>query len=888
MSTLGRVRAWGRAVLFRGRAEREMRQEMAVHIARATERFRARGMSESEADAAARREFGQIAGVEEQSRDMRGGALLHGLGEDVKYAFRYFARTPLATITIVLTLAFGIGVSSAIFSVLDGLTRRPAPFVPNDPALVKIRGISNPPLEPRLLSYEELAADAALTGEFASVAAWTATNVVVDDANPDAYASAALAHVVTPNYFRALGITPAAGRFFVQSRFEDLAPPEFTAVVSYAMATARLGGVEAAIGKHLTINELSFTVVGVMPDGFRGVIPRGDWPMLWLPLSCLQALWNVNSSPLADPDAALFEALARMQPGIRMSDASNSVRLVATNNDRAARARADHKWTGTADLVRLRGFMDVRVTEHSNEVWGFAMFTTLTMMILLMCSTTVSSLLVGAAVTRRHEIGVRLALGASRARIVRQLLTETTILSVVGGALGLAAFAALCKIIEAVRAGFDVVPSWPSVAFTLVCAMFAATLSGLSPALHATRSGLTDALRTATGVTRRSRLQRAFVVAQIAISMPMLVALSTQIGNVMRELPPTNNGAARERVLVAHFETRVGPRTQGPDLIPELAREIARLPGVVEVLPMSEGTHFERITRIAPATRQDRVEEPRSEYVDITDVPPGYFTTLGIPIARGREFTATDTTMSVTPIVVDKLMAAEWFPGTDPIGHHVFQVVQDGERAAEFEIVGVAGIDREGNYPVAFAPFKRRREGTLFIHTAARGDALVPAVVALAHAQARSLPLTRVQTLASEEREKRHRVMQVIGGGAGAGSIALILAAIGLYAVVTVAVGQRFREIGVRLALGARPRTVVAGFFTDGLRTTLLGVVVGVPLSLGGVDLLVAGNGLHGQDKTPLCIAVVSLTVTTVAMLASWIPARRAAGVDPVIALRAE
>jgi hypothetical protein len=241
VSAFGRARAWVRAVVLRRRAEREMSEEIRAHIAQATERFIARGMSLGEAALAARREFGPTGAIEEQARDARGGNWLDSFGADVKYAFRYYRRTPLTTITIVLTLALGIGFSSGVFSVITGILTRPAPGVPNDPALVKIRGISNERPFGRRLTHPELMAYAALTETFESVAAWVPTGVVVNGGDIDAGAMTVRASFVTPNYFRVIGTPLAAGRSFGQSRFDERYPAEPTVVISESCARGRVG-----------------------------------------------------------------------------------------------------------------------------------------------------------------------------------------------------------------------------------------------------------------------------------------------------------------------------------------------------------------------------------------------------------------------------------------------------------------------------------------------------------------------------------------------------------------------------------------------------------------------------------------------------------------------
>jgi len=890
---------------MRGRMEREMHDEMAAHIAQATERFMARGMSERDARFAARREFGQLGAVQDDAREARGGQWLDSLAADLKYAFRYFARTPLTTITIVLTLALGIGFSSATFSVINGILTRPAPGVPDDPALVKIRGISNARPYARRLSYPELSAYAGLTDKFASVVGWVTSGVVVDLGDKDLGVLRARAHFVTPNYFGTLGIRLAAGRGFDQSRFDDRFPPELTAIVSDAFASEQFGGARGAVGKQVKVNDVAVTIVGVGPPHFNGPVQSGEPRTLWLPLSSWQPVARVSDEIFANPNAESFEALARLRRNVTLAEALPAVRVVAARADAEARAQTERTSTGTADVVRLRGLMEVTGRYDDELGPGVAAFTAIALLILLVCTTTVNSLLVGAAVARRYEIGVRLALGASRRRVVRQLLTEIAILALAGGALGMWAFGALTRLVEVAKDGFDVSPNWATTGFTVLYAVLTATLCGLSPALHATRVGLSDVLKDRPGGTAgRSRLQRTFVVAQVAIAQPLMVILAAVISSVVSGIEPTRNATLRERLLVAEFDTYVGFNSKAPDRMPGLVRRLADLPGVAAVLPVGLGQG--RISLELPSSRSsgDHEVPPGRSSAVVFDVPPGYFRAVEAPIVRGREFVASDTTLSVTPVVIAESLAVALFRSSDPIGRRLFRVSPYDERPAEVEVVGVVRMEHETNTldyesdlaPV-FVPF-RRREGPclttcilgtkLLIRTTGPAEPLMPTVMAVAREEARMVPLIRMRTLAQGDRLRRSSRLEATAVVAGCGVVALILASIGLYAMVSVAVGQRRREIGIRLALGAHARQVVRMFFRSGLRVTLLGLALGLPLSVVGLLAILTQIDDLPRDSVPAVAALVTLAVVGVASLASWLPARRAAGVDPMAALRSE
>lgn len=886
-----------------------MDEEMAAHLAQATERFMARGLPEHDARLAARREFGQLGALQESARDARGGQWVDNLAADVKYAVRYFARTPLTTITIVLTLALGIGFSSAVFSVINGILTRPAPGVPNDPALVKIRGISTMRPYDRALSYPELSAYASLTDRFESVVGWVSSSVVVDAGDPNVGVLSARALFVTPNYFGTLGIRPAAGRGFSQSRFDERFPAELTAIVSDAFASERFGGARGAIGRQVKLNDVTVTIIGVAPPRFNGAMQSGAPRTLWLPLSAWQPITKASDRSFSDPDVASFEALARLRPGVTLEETLPAVRVVAARADAAAKARVKKEWTATADVVPLRGLMEVTGRYDDELGPGMAMFAAVALLILLVCTTTVNSLLVGAAVARRYEIGVRLALGASRRRVIRQLLTEISILALAGGALGMWAFGALSRIIEVANDGFDVSPTWATMGFTVLYAVLTATLCGLSPALHATRAGLSEVLKDSGSGTRgRSRLQRAFVVAQIAIAQPLMIGLAAVLAHMVGELAPKGNVTLRDRVLMAQLDSYVGFTLNAPDRIPALVQRLADLPSVSAVLPIGLQQRWVSIElpQSPPSSPRGDSQAPPAKFpAAVFEVPPGYFAAVDAPIIRGREFVASDTTLAMTPAIIAESLAVELFKSRDPIGQRLRQTSPYDQRPIEMEVVGVVRVTRETlfleqepDYPPLFTPFRRRPGGDcrlaaciagtkLLIRTTGPAEPLIPTVIAVAREEAPMVPLSRIGTLAQGDRRYRQSRLEAASVAAACGAVALILASIGLYGMVSIAVGQRRREIGVRVALGAHTRQVVTLFFRSGLRATLLGLALGLPVSV--VALTALMRALEGRwDNVPVLAALVTLVVVGVASLASWLPARRAAGVDPMVALRSD
>ena len=887
MSALGRARAWLRAVIRRRTMEREMQEEMAAHLAQATDRFRARGMNTGEAVLAARREFGVTSVIQEHAREARGGQWIASAIGDLRHALRQYARTPLMALTIVLTLTLGIGISSAAFGIVSGIFTRPAPGVPDDRSLVTIRGITveDRGRSARAFSYPELL-EYAQRPEFTEVAGWWGSVVVADIGGQSA--GSAHVHFVTPNFFRTLGLRVRPGHGFAQSRFDEHAEPEFTAVIGHQFAMVQFGFADSALGKTIKVNGLSVEIVGVAPPRFLSVFGEGDVRTLWMPVSAWPVVERIDG-PFTNREQGTFLTVARLRDGVSITQALPAVELVAS---RAASASPSSP-SFTADIVRLRGDVQFKSSRGRGEdLQAVALIAGLVLLILLVCTTTVSSLLVGSGLTRRHEIAVRLAMGASRPRIVRQLLTETALLTMIAGAAGLAVYALVYRALRDGLVDADVGPTWTTALVTALVAIGTSMLCGLSPALHATRDGVSGVLKdSARTATVKSRLQRTFVVAQIALTQPLLVMLAMMIAAVLRQGDYATRRSG-ENIVRASFET-FSAVARDDNRLPAIIERVSSLPGVVAVVPQVNG--YRALKLEAPPTPSN----PGQQYVTRThDVPPGYFKGLDQRIVRGREFIESDSMASVSPIVIGSDFAARVFGTGNPIGKRLASLNWSGRRRlGEVEVVGVVSADDAGSSEIGtsiriFVPIggelAGQRPDALLIRTAGPAAPLLPTFREIAQAEAPMWPIRSMKTLAQMDREKRSGIVQATGASAVGGLITLLLASIGLYAVVALSVNQRQREIGVRVSLGARPAQVVQMFFRGGLRMSLIGLLIGLPLSMAAVKLLESQVRMAGIPRVnmPMIASVVALAVIVVASLASWIPARRAAGADPLVALR--
>lgn len=868
-----------------------MQDEMAAHVAQAAERFRRNGMTEADAMFAARREFGNVTATQMDAREARGGQWIDGLRADVAYALRYFMRTPLATITMVITLGLGIGFSSAVFSTIAGVYTRPASGVPDDPSLVKIRGKTSESPFWRRMSLPEMRAFAERTETFAAIAGWTSASVVMDAGAEVRAPVTAGVQFTTPNFFTTLGIQPMAGRWFDQAAFDDLSATDPTVVLSETFATELYGDARNAIGRVVKVNGVDAAIIGVAGVGFNGAQQTREPRRMWMAIATMPQVQTTPVAALSNPASHQFDVFARLRTGVDAGTAEPVVRGVASRLNTEARTRAPRGDAQavifTADVIRLRGVIDpLRYAQERGPM--VVIFSLLSIIVLLVCTTTVNSLLVGAAVARRYEFGVRLALGAARSRVVRQLLTEIGLISIAGGAIGMWVFGVLGKLTEISQDGFDVAPDWRTVGFTAAYALVTAAIAGLTPALHATRSGLAEIMKSSStsGSTRSSRLQRAFVIAQIAIAQPLMIVLAAVMVTFFTEIPDLQNVEQRERLVIAEFDTYARYTANAPDQMPTLVRKLGEHPGVHTVMMLGgyQGMVVERPD--APDA------EPR--LVGLHAVPPDYFKTVGAAISSGREFVWSDTTQGVAiPVVLSRPVADSLFRGMNPVGQLLRRRLSDGERPVEMQVIGVAEIDAENtldflsdNAPI-FGPFRRGSSGRVLIRTHGPPGPVIQAVHQLARAEARLAPLQKIGTLAAADRDRRSHKVGAFGAGAGMAAIVLAFASVGLYAMLAIAVGQRTREIGVRIALGADAREVVMLFFRNGVKVTLVGLAFGLPFGIAGL-LAFNGDDQWLSRTAPIIASVACLLVIAVGALASWIPARRAAAVDPMVALRAE
>jgi len=803
---------------------------------------------------------------------------------DLRLAARMLRKSPGFTAAAVLALAIGIGASAAIFSVLDAVVYRPLPF-PEPSRLARIYQVSDtgedanwPPAD-----YLDLAAE---TRAFSPVAAWYDFDSNL--ATPEGAERVAVA-AITQSFFGTLGVRPAIGRDFAPG--EDLDGVERMAVVGQGFFRRVLRGDPGAIGRTVTLNGRPVRVIGVLPEGFRfPELPSVD---VFVPV-------RIDADDRRNRGSHYFRTFGRLAPGASLAQAQAELRLILRRI--AGRDPSQHAgWS-----VRAAGLG----SELARPVSGpLHLLLGAVVLLLLVACASVAGLLLARGAARQREIAIRLAIGAGRARIVRQLLVEALLLSALGAAVGLCvapwATQALLAFAPSRLPRLDEVRVDARVAaFGVAVSLASAAIAGLWPALATSRTNLADALKDAaqgTAGASRSRARRTLVVAEIALALVLVVGAGLLLRSFRRALEVPIGFDAGD-VLSATVGVPFGRWETGKpyaEFFLRLVERISALPGVTSaaattLVPMDvsgelgNGIHVEGHPQPPPG---------HFDQAQLTWVTPGYFRTLRIPLVRGRLFDAREAWRTAPAVVVNEAFVRRYLAGEEPVGARLR--IYNGrwdDRADQWSwtIVGVVADAREwgaehDTRPEIFIDVAQQPSlsMTLVVRTAGNARAAVPALRGALASIDPSLALARVQTLeellAASFTARRFQALLVSLFGA----VALALAALGLYGVVAQSVVQRTREFGVRMALGAQRSDVLAMVVGQGLRLACGGVLGGFAVSL--VTTRALQGALFGVSfLDPPTYAAVAALLAAAAGAASWIPARRATRVDPAIALRSE
>jgi putative ABC transport system permease protein len=876
-SFLRRVRGLWRSETI----HQEITDELQFHIDMRVEENIRRGMSTDEARRDAKQSFGNLTRIKEQGYDVRGGRWLETLWQDMRYGARILLKNPGFTLIAILTLALGIGANTTIFSVVNAALLRPLPYPePERLVLVSHRNAKQGNVELTPAGYF------ALRGQresFEQVAVYASRDLNLTGKGeperlPCQFVSAAL--------FPLLRVNPSIGRVFTEA--EDRAGAPRVVLLSHELWRRRFGAAANVIGQAITLDNQPYTVVGVMPPGFefptKGI-------SLWAPIAFSANAANDNNS-------WFLGGIARLNSGVTIAQAQSEMDVIAGNLARIF--PQTHTDVGFG-LVSLHESLVSNFKRALFVLWAAVLF------VLLIACVNVANLLLARTAERERELAVRAALGAGRVRLLRQLLTESTVLSLCGGALG-----ALLSVwgIQALKlldpdgpgaiARLDEARmDWRVLGFTLGVSCLTGALFGLAPALQISKTDLQGMLKEGGrgfASTRGLRLRQLLMIAEVALSLVLLVGGGLLLRSFVR-LQQVDLGFNPERLLTLRVEMSVSQ-----------AQELANITNfyqqVIERVQSLPGVQMASVATAAPIATpgkgnslviEDKPDPPPGQSMSANNrvVSPDYFQTMGIPLLRGRLFSAQDNTQTPFAVVINQALARAYWGDEDPVGKRI-KLINRQSSLPWMTVVGVVGSIRQKGlnqdpYPEFYTPFTQEhqiwaRPSLLLIRATGDPLKLVAAVKNCIWSVNKDQTIAAVQTMdeiVAHSLAPNRFNLWLLGAFA---ALALLLACVGIYGVISYAVSQRTREIGIRMALGAEPRTVLRLVVRQGMSLALIGVAAGLVAALALTRVM--KELLFSVSPTdPATFALIALLLVVVAFIASYIPAQRATKVDPLQSL---
>ena len=886
-----------RSLFRRQHVEQELDEELQFHIERKIEEGIANGLSPKEARYAAMRAMDGLEQRKEEMRDARGIHWLTDFLDDAQYAIRSLSRTPGLTAFVVITLALGIGMTSGIFSMLDGLIFRPYP-VPHPSAVVTLVGTTHDSSFDNF-SYPEYLDIRDKTKSYDGVIANAAMEAVGFSAEPGATPRVRGGMMVSGNYFHVLGVEPRLGRGFRED--EDQVPGrDAVLVLGPDFWKQEFASDPSVLGRTVRLNGRDFTVIGVAPETFTGMLIFAH-PDFYMPLAMAPVFTtNPQKNFFEDRDDRELSVKARLKPDTTLLLARNELAVLAKNFE------SDYP-----NLNRNRGAavytqFEARTLGDTNWKFG-AIFMILALTVLLVACTNVAGLLLSRARTRTREIAVRLAIGAGRFRLIRMLLTESLLLASMGGLAGIAVgngivlwFQSFQNVIFMSDLPFAIPFRMDArvLLASLALAALSALLCGLAPALQSTRTDLVNGLKSAdVDAPGRKRLwgRNVLVVAQVSASLMLLTASFLMVRG-FQSSALEGTGFAKDHLLMASFDPRLMQynTAQTQQFYKLLTERLRQTPGVAsealtQNIPLGDDG-YDRLAFVPDGFQMPRDRENFDSTMDT--VNEGYFETMGIPILRGRGFQASDTAEAPRVAIVNEQFARHYWPGANAVGKHIRL---DSLVGTPVEIVGVAKAikyqdTRERPMDFVYMPLAQHPVARMTLMLRSSGDPLqlVQAVRNVVRTLDPNLPM--LDTRAYEDYYQNKAVegpriaMKLVGA---MGLVGLLLAIAGLYGLVAYNVSRRTREIGIRMALGAASSDVLRLVMGKGLVLVGMGTVIGLAMGFALEQLM---NSMlfnaGGVDIVAYVIVVPSLFLVT--MLAAYVPARRASRIAPTQALRYE
>ncbi|MFN7943765.1 MAG: ABC transporter permease [Blastocatellia bacterium] len=890
----------------RKQREREFADELASHLAFHLEDNLRAGMSPEEARRQALIKLGGVTQTQELHREQRGLPMLETLLQDLRFGLRMLRKNPGFSLVAILTLALGIGANTAIFSVVNAVLLKPLPYPePGQLAQLRLEGAGKPDTVIGSAAFVQVKAQ---SQSLARIAAYSGGDMTLTGAGA---AEGVVAGAVTADFFPLLGVLPTLGRNFTQE--EDTPNGPRAVILGHGLWQSRFGGDANVLGRTITLNEQGYNVVGILPAGFQYPEPF----QLWIPLALSE-----TSAALAGygEGSVLLKAIARLKPGVTLEQAQTELQTIAqriqpggptTTPGGNPRSRGEGGEGGGRggrgnSVLTLVGLHEQVVGDVKKAL--MVLLGAVALVLLIACAN-VANLLLARAATRQREMAVRAALGAGRLRIARQLITESVLLSVAGGGLGLlVAFWGVRALGQWIGASLPAmheisIDAWV-LAFTLGVSVLTGLAFGLVPTVQAWRTDVNAALKEeGRGDTggHRHWLRHFLVVAEVALALVLLIGAGLLLKSFSR-LHDIKPGFQTDGVLTFQVTLAKGtPSPQKVNFIKQIVERLKALPGV-QAVAATDSLPLTQFNRISPAEIEGRPP------IDLRKAKPGevkpvsrpvvtldYFNAMRIPLRNGRAFTLQDARSPAESVIVNEAFEKYHFPGQSAVGKRIRLMARSRGAEANWQtVVGVVSDVRQSGLagevlPEVYSPELEDVGGELSFVLRATGEptSLISAVRGVVTAvepnQAIHNVMTMEQRLANVTTSQRLNTV-LLGSFAG---LALLLAVVGIYGVMSYAVTQRRHEIGVRMALGAQRGDVLRLVLGEGMKPVLVGALLGLGGALALTRLL--KSLLFGVSATdPLTFIVIAALLLMVALLACWIPAQRATKVDPLIALRHE
>ena len=841
--------------------------------------------------------------------------------QDVRYGLRMLAASPGFTAVALISLSLGIAIGTAAYSEMQGLVLRDLPGVPNPDELVALQ---QPASYPAYRHYREL------TDLFSSTAAYVAP--VPFGVSVEGRTERTWGHLVTPSYFSTLGVRPALGRFFEEGQEQPGQAPLI--VVSHRFWQSRLGGDPSIVGKTLRINGRPATVVGVGPKDFAGASPNILTADLWMPIWVdTRVVPELANNAIERHELTMFQMIARLKPWVASETAEAELDTVARKLEQDY---GDQRRKQKGRRVRLVSGGKVLPMRKQDLPFFTEFFIVIAGLVLLIACSNVANMMLARAADRRREIAVRLALGASRARLLRQLLTESMLIAAGAGVLGFITAVFLMRAASHIRMPypmpitFDLTPDWRALLFTLALTLVTGLAFGIAPAVQATRTDLTPALKEGGNVRlrryRRLTLRNMLMLSQVAGSLTLLLLTGELSIGIQTALFVRQGLDPRNLYLISLDPIRDGySGPQAAAFFQKLLDRVQKLPSVTsacltDTVPVAlNGNAWINLSSPASTPDGSKLTLGARRYI----VGKDYFDTTGIRILLGRGFRKEDETQDGIAVIVSEALASEFWKGDDPVGRRVdLASVEAGAgfgiapgtfdyrpgavgKKRLFEVVGVARDVAEGftiqkPQPAIYFPLRpddyalpSLRGMTLMVRAVQGVDA-----IGMVRREISALDANIVPYNARSMPEQIDQFMSVLRGAAWTygviGMVGLILASVGLAGVTAYSVAQRRREIGIRMALGARGGSVLGLVMKQGATVVLLGTAIGMTTAWAGMRLLsglsavIAKLGLGGSNSRPALLVGAPLLLAVLALVACYLPARKSMQIDPAVTLRQE